>query len=138
MTDPNRRSSDPRIDEILENQKTHVADFHAIDKDEIMRRVKVQDTLVADMALGREDIGRILTVIEGTPEINAHGETIGYSGGMRETIGAIRISVTELNHRGNGGGGFSIRRKDKWQSFWIGVTASIITAAGFVLAAWIG
>ncbi len=56
----------------------------------------------------QKDIARIKIVLEGVPDYNANNEIIGYIGGMRNDL-------TELKHQGNGGGGFSLRRRDKLQ-----------------------
>jgi len=69
-----------------------------------------------DMEDGKADISRILQVVEGIPDYNANGDIIGYIGGMRNDI-------ADLKHQGNGGGGFSMRARDKAQltAFFTGI-----------------
>ncbi len=65
-----------------------------------------------------KDVDRILIVIEGIPDYNANNQIIGYIGGMRNKL-------DELEHRGNGGGGFSLRARDKAQI--TGLFAIVVT-----------
>jgi hypothetical protein len=118
-----RRRQDSKLDAILEAQIAHVDEYHAFNKKELLLMVKQHEDNVASVAIltkgmdeGSKDISRLLVVVEGVPDYNANGQIIGYIGGMRNDI-------SELKFQGNGGGGFSLRAKDKAQltAFFTGI-----------------
>ncbi len=143
MTDiPNRRRQDAKLDEILKAQSdsltNHVNEYHVASKEEIIRRIGIQDELVESMKQGTADVAKltkdtavIRLAMEGVPEHNANGVVIGHIGGMRNDI-------ADLTHLANGGGGFAVKRRDKWHVALTVLGASLITASGFVVSAWIG
>ncbi len=142
MTDiPNRRQQDLRLDEFLRVQTEalgkHVKDYHPFGREEVARMVQQQKTntdaigvLTGGMEQRSEDISVIRLAMEGVPEQDANGVVIGHIGGMRNDI-------AEFAYLANGGGGVSVRRGDKWQAFWIGISGTVIAALGFIIAAWI-
>ncbi len=143
MTDiPNRRQQDLQLDEFLKAQTEalgkHVEDYHPFGREEVARMVKQQKmntesigALTGDMEKQSTDIAIIRTAMEGVPEHNANGVVIGHVGGMRNDI-------ADLTHLANGGGGFAVKRRDKWHVALTVLGASLITASGFVVSAWIG
>jgi len=86
MADELRRQSDPRIDK-----------------------------LTADMDAGKRDIARIMHTLEGPQKYDARGNPKPGEGGMRQEVKEIKETVEGLKHQGNGGGGFSLRARDKAQ-----------------------
>jgi hypothetical protein len=125
MADPEheRRIEDEKLAAILDAINAHTVEYHSIvSPDRIGELVKEHEYMLVGMREGRRDISRILEVVEGVPDVNAHGETIGYIGGMRNDI-------AELRHMSNGGGGFSITAKDKAQLVaWITIVGTAIGA----------
>ena len=115
-----RHNSDPRIDELLDHQRTHLEDFHSNMKaGEGAALITEHKIMFEGFAPMQKDISRILRTVEGIPDYNARGEVIGSIGGMRKDI-------SELREQANGGGGFPIRVKDKAQL--IGFITFIIIA----------
>ncbi len=117
MTDDpqDRRRQDPKLDQILNAIEEHKAEYHAFNKKQLLVMVEehqVNTETIPVLLEGQKQDKiaheRLLLVIEGEPVVNAHGDIIAYEGGMRHDI-------ADLKHQGNGGGGFSLRAKDKAQ-----------------------
>ncbi len=98
MTDEHRRSSDPRIDELLTNQKTHLSEYHANMKpgDTFRYVAKVDEMEVTN--------ARILTILDGEQVLNASGES--------RRVGGMSKDVAEMKRVMNGGK-LSIKTRDK-------------------------
>ena len=128
MPDPtppeyDRRIEDQKLAAILDALTAHTVEYHSdITPKRARELVQEHEYMLIGMRDGRRDIARILEVVEGVPDVNAHGTIIGYIGGMRNDI-------AELKHIANGGGGFSITAKDKRQIVgWVAVVGIAVGA----------
>ncbi len=77
------------------------------DDDQLRRRSDPRiDQLTTDMT-------RVLCVIEGEQKFDTRGIALPGDGGILKEIKDIKVVVEGLHRQGNGGGGFSLRAKDK-------------------------
>lgn len=98
MTDEHRRKSDPRIDELLTNQKAHLSEYHAdLTPAEALQYIEKIDEMEVTNA-------RILTILDGEKILNASGETT--------RVGGMSKDVAEMKRVMNGGK-LSIKTRDK-------------------------
>lgn len=111
MTYESRRSSDPKIDQILEYQRNHIADYHGnLEPGEALRYIEKVDKLENTNA-------RILTILDGKKVLNASGETTRV-GGMSKDVADMKRSMN--------GGKLSIKTRDKAIVGLIAATPSLI------------
>ena len=93
-----RRESDPRIDELLATQKTHMGDYHAnLKPGEALQYVQKVDAMEVTNA-------RILTILDGKKTLNASGEV--------KRVGGMSRDVAEMKTAMNGGK-LSMATRDK-------------------------
>ena len=128
MTEPtppkyDRRNGDHNLAEILAAMTAHTVEYHAdITPKRARELVQEHEYVLLGVRENGKNISRILEVVEGTPDVNALGVTIGYVGGMRNDI-------ADLKHKANGGGGFSITARDKAQIVaWVTIVGTAVGA----------
>lgn len=125
MTDMQRRSSDPKIDQILANQETHMTDYHAnLQPGEALQYVN----RVNQMEKGFEELRitnkRVLVILDGTEQRNASGE-ITRVGGISKDVVEVKVDVAELKVAMNGGK-MSVTRRDKVMLALIAISPSML------------
>lgn len=117
-----RRESDPRIDELLDHQRMHLKDFHGeLEAGEAKELIEEHKNMLVDISELKRNSALTVELIAGKLIVDpfTHQET-----GEREP--GIAYRVESLEHQSNGGGGFSIRAKDKAQL--IGFMTIVIVA----------
>lgn len=138
---PSRRKQDGKLDEIMERLDTlesehqefkiqagqHLEEYHANLKSGQAR------VLVEEHQNMVEDIDTIATLIAGKKVLDPlshewHGQR---ESGMAQKQELMAIRIEKLEHRSNGGGGFSIRNKDK---LIIGAIASVPAVVSLLIA----
>ena len=126
-----RRDSDPRIDELLDHQRTHLKDFHAkLRPGEAATLIEEHKTMLTDISTLKHDSALTVELIAGKIILDpfTHQPT-----GERETGIADRVESLEYNS--NGGRGLSIRMRDKVET---GLWGGLIAGGAIIVAAWIG
>ncbi len=103
--DEHRRSSDPKIDEILKTQRVHMKNYHAnLSPGEAAQYVN----RVNQMERGFEDLrvttDRVLVILDGEEELNASGE-ITRVGGVSKDVAELKVAMN--------GGKLSVKMGDK-------------------------
>ncbi len=131
MTTEQRRVSDPRIDELLENQRVHLKDFHAKQQPgEAAVLIEEHKTMLTDIHELKHNSALTVELVAGKLKIDPFtGKETG------ERSDGISQRIKSLEHSANGGKGLSIRMRDKAQ---MGLWGGIVAAAGLIIAAWIG
>ncbi len=127
-----RRDSDPRIDELLDHQRTHLKDFHAkLRPGEAATLVEEHKTMLTDISTLKHDSALTVELIAGKIIVD---KFTGRETGEREP--GIAFRVESLEYQANGGRGMSIRLRDKAQmGLWGGVSAAVVYSAGLIVAA---
>ena len=129
-----RRESDPRIDELLDHQRTHLRDFHGnLKAGEGAKLIEEHKNMLTDISTLKHDSALTVELIAGKIIMD---KFTNLPTGEREP--GIAFRVESLEHQSNGGRGMSIRLRDKAQmGLWGGVSAAVVYSAGLIIAAWI-
>ncbi len=123
--DEHRRSSDPKIDEILETQRVHMKDYHAnLSPGEAAQYVNRVDQMERGFEDLRVTTDRVLVILDGKEESNASGE-ITRIGGVSKDLAVVSTDVAELKVAVNGGK-LSVTRRDKMMFALIAITPSVL------------
>ena len=127
-----RRVSDPRIDELLDHQRTHLRDFHGnLKAGEGAKLIEEHKNMLNDITDLKHDSALSVELLAGKIIVD---KFTGRETGEREP--GIAFRVESLEYQANGGRGMSIRLRDKAQmGLWGGVSAAVVYSAGLIVAA---
>lgn len=83
-------------------------------------KARTMEEMIERHANDRRLTAKMLVAIEGEEIIDFKGHIISHRGGLvnemgsvKEDIGVVKEDISELKYLANGGGGFSVRNKDK-------------------------
>lgn len=83
-------------------------------------KARTMEEMIERHANDRKLTAKMLVAIEGEEIVDFRGNVISHRGGLvnemasvKGEVGIVKTDIAELKHLANGGGGFSVRNKDK-------------------------
>lgn len=93
--------------------QTHLDEYHLFATELVKEMVSEHNELVKTVPENKKLLERVIVALDGIPEYDVRGKKIGTTGGMVSKQAKIERDLAAIKFAGNGGGGFSIRNKDK-------------------------